>query len=87
MYWPCPEWIQTAKVLYALLIVCHSLFEVVIEQIAERGKLVVAFVAVHTVIDCDIANITLGKKALGIIADFQIIAPHIQSSAVFRQSL
>ena len=48
----------------------------IIEQIAERGKLVVAFVAVHTVIDCDIANITLGKKALGIIADFQIIAPH-----------
>lgn len=36
---------------YALLILCHSLFEIVIEQIAERGKLVVAFVAVHTVID------------------------------------
>ena len=48
----------------------------VLEQVAKRGKIVVPFVAVHTVIDCDIANITLGKKALGIIADFQIIAPH-----------
>lgn len=40
------------------------------------GKIVVALVAVYTVIDCDIANIALGKETLGVIADFQIIAPH-----------
>ena len=34
---------------YALLILCHSLFEIVIHNIAERGKLVVSLVTVHTV--------------------------------------
>ena len=60
----------------ALLILCHSLFKVVIEQIAEWGKIVVALVAVHTVVDCDIANIALGKETLGVITDFQIIPSH-----------
>ena len=48
----------------------------VIEQIAERGKLIIAFVAVYTVVDCDIANITLREEALCIVADFQIVTPH-----------
>ena len=38
----------------------------VIEQITERGKIIVPFVAVHAVIDGDIPNITLGKETLGI---------------------
>ena len=60
----------------ALLILCHSLFEVVIEQITERGKIVVPLVAVHAVIDGDIPNIALGKETLGIVAHFQIVPAH-----------
>lgn len=48
----------------------------VIEQIAERGKIVVPLVAVHAVINGDIPNIALGKETLGIVAHFQIVAPH-----------
>ena len=48
----------------------------VLEQIAERGKLVVALVAVYSVIDGDIAYIALGKETLGVVADFQIVASH-----------
>ena len=48
----------------------------VIEQITERGKIVVPFVAVHAVIDGDIPNIALGKETLGIVAHFQIVPAH-----------
>ena len=61
---------------YALLILCHSLFEIVIEQITERGEIVVPLVAVHAVIDGDIPNIALSKETLGIVAHFQIVATH-----------
>ena len=61
---------------HALLIVCHSLFEVVIEQIAKRGEIIVPFIAVHTVIDGNIPNITFRKETLGIVADFQIVPSH-----------
>jgi len=54
---------------------CIACIEIV-EQVAKWGKIVVALVAVHTVVDCNIANITLGKETLGVIADFQIITPH-----------
>ena len=36
---------------YALLILCHSLFEIVIHNVAERGKIIVPSGAVHAVID------------------------------------
>ena len=48
----------------------------VVEQVAKRGKIVVPFVAVHTVIDGDISNITFRKETLGIVAHFQVIPPH-----------
>ena len=48
----------------------------VLEQVAEWGKIVVALVTVHTVVDCDIPYIALGKETLGVVADFQIIPPH-----------
>ena len=35
---------------YALLIVCRSLFEVVIRNVAERGKIIITFQTVYTVI-------------------------------------
>ena len=60
----------------ALLILCHSLFEVVIEQIAKRSEIVVPLVTVYAVIDGDIPNIALGKEALGIVAHFQIVPTH-----------
>ena len=48
----------------------------IIEQIAEWGKIVVALVAIHTVVDSDIPYIAFGKETLGVVADFQIVPPH-----------
>lgn len=48
----------------------------VVEQIAERGEIIVPFVTVRAVIDGDILNIALGKEALGLVAHFQIVPPH-----------
>lgn len=48
----------------------------IVEQIAKRSKIVVAFVAVYSVIDSDIAYIALDKETLGVVADFQIVPPH-----------
>ena len=48
----------------------------IIEQITERGKFIIAFVTVYSVVDCNVANVTLGKETLGVVADFQIITPH-----------
>ncbi|TCL44027.1 hypothetical protein EDD78_10364 [Harryflintia acetispora] len=47
----------------------------IIEQIAEWGKIIIAFGAVHAVIDCDIAHITLYEKDFRIVTDFQIVTP------------
>ena len=54
---------------HALLIVCHSLFEVVIHNVAERGKIIVAFQTVHTVIDSDQPDASLPQN-LHNLADF-----------------
>ena len=59
---------------YALLILCHSLFEVVIKQISERGKIIVALCTVYTVIDCDIAHISFNEK------DFCIVSSRLSDS-------
>ena len=48
----------------------------VLEQVAERGEIIVPLVTVHAVIDGDIPNISLGKEALGIAAYFQIVTTH-----------
>ena len=59
------------------MILCHSLFKVVIHQIPEGREVIGGLVqAVHTVVDGDIPYITLGKETLGVVADFQIIPPH-----------
>ncbi len=47
----------------------------IIEQVTERGKIVVAFCTVYPVIDCDISHVTFYEKDFRIVADFQIIAP------------
>ena len=47
----------------------------IVKQITERGKIVIPLCAVHTVIDCDIAHVTLHEKDFRIVANFQIIAP------------
>ena len=48
----------------------------VLEQIAEWGKIIVSFIAVHNVIDGDIPNVTFRKETFGIVADFQIVPSH-----------
>lgn len=42
---------------YALLILCHSLFEIVIEQIAERGQVIFTLLRIYTVIDSNKVNL------------------------------
>ena len=42
----------------------------IVEQIAKRGKIVVAFVAVHTAVDGDIQYIALSEETLGVVANF-----------------
>ena len=55
----------------------------IVEQIAEWGKVVVALVAVYTIVDGDIPYIALGKETLGVVADFQIIPSHAGHIKVF----
>ena len=49
----------------ALLILCHSLFEVVIEQVADRRQLVLALGGVDVVRDRHQADVVLREKLLG----------------------
>ena len=60
---------------HALMILCHSLFKVVIDDIAEGCELVVAMGTVYTVIHRNKVNIMFGKHDLGIHTDLQIITP------------
>ena len=47
----------------------------VLHYVEERGKVVILwFVAVHAVIDCDKAYLLLGEQNLGIKADFKIVS-------------
>lgn len=46
----------------ALLILCHSLFKVVIHDIAERGEIIFSLFAVYAIVDCNKADIVLGEK-------------------------
>ena len=60
---------------HALLIVCHSLFEVVIEQITNSGKTVaVAPFTVHTIVDGDKAHIVAGENDIRVLTNSQIIS-------------
>ena len=47
----------------------------IVKQVSERGKIIVAFCTVYTVIDCDIANISFNEKDFCIVTDFQIVTP------------
>ena len=49
---------------YALLILCHSLFEVVIEHIFEHRKIVFPFGAVHIIVDGDKSDVISGKDEI-----------------------
>lgn len=47
----------------------------VLHYVEERGKVVILwFVAVHAVIDCDKAYLLLGEQNLGIKANFKIVS-------------
>ena len=54
---------------------CHSLFKVVIHDIAEGCELVVTLGTVYTVIHRNKVNIMFRKHDLGIHTDLQIITP------------
>ncbi len=58
---------------YAPLILCHSLFKVVIDDIAEGRELIVALGTVYTIIHRNKVNIMFWKHDLRIHADLQII--------------
>ena len=60
----------------ALLILCHSLFEVVVEQISQRGKIVVhaAVCAVHIVIDSDKTHSLLREQHFRVKSHLQVVS-------------
>ena len=58
---------------HALMILCHSLFKVVIDDIAEGSKLIVLLVTVHPIIDCDKVNIMLREENLRVHPNLQVI--------------
>ena len=60
---------------HALLIVCHSLFEVVIEQVLEGHQLAaLGVLRVHIVVDGDVTDAELGKPLLDVQPGVQLVA-------------
>ena len=59
---------------YAPLILCHSLFEVVIEQVADGRQLILAFGGVDVVRNRHQANIVLREKLLGQPPHLNVVA-------------
>ena len=57
----------------ALLILCHSLFEVVIHNIPERSKIIFPLFAVHAIVDCNKADVVIGEKGIRIVTHLQIV--------------
>ena len=61
---------------YALMILCHSLFKVVVDDIEKRGKIAVLLVCtVNTIVDSNKPHTFLHKQDFRIKTDFQIITP------------
>lgn len=58
---------------YALLILCHSLFEIVIEQIAERGQVIFTLLRIYTVIDSNKVNLIFREDHFRIHAHLQVV--------------
>ena len=58
----------------ALLILCHSLFEVVIKQVADRRKLVLALICVDGGGHGYEAYVMLGEKLLGQTPDLDVVS-------------
>lgn len=47
----------------------------VLEKVSQRGKIIIAFFAVHTVVDSDEAYILFRKQHFRIHSDLQVITP------------
>ena len=58
---------------YTLLILCHSLFEVVIEKVSQRGEIIIALLAVHSVIDSDEMYILLREQHFRVHPDLEVV--------------
>lgn len=59
---------------YALLILCHSLFEIVIHYVTERAEIVLSIVAVNAIVDSYEADIVLGKVIVRVLTHFKIVS-------------
>lgn len=59
---------------YALMILCHSLFKVVIHYVAERGKPVIALITIHIIGNGNQTDIMLGKERFGELADLYVVS-------------
>lgn len=55
------------------MILCHSLFDVVIHNVAEGGEIVLPPVAVHPIIDGNEMDVVHGENGLCELAYFQVI--------------
>ena len=68
---------------YAPLILCHSLFEVVIHNVLERGEIVLALVAVHAIGNGHQPHIMEREKFLGELAHLNVVPA--QPGEVFHE--
>lgn len=59
---------------YALLILCHSLFEIVIHNVFERGEVIFALVTIHAIRNSHQPHIMERKKLLGQLADLDVVS-------------
>ena len=67
---------------YALLIVCHSLFKVVIDDVQEWCEVAVHLVgAVYSIVDGDESDVGIGECDFGVVTDLEVVAS--QSRHVF----
>ena len=58
----------------ALLILCHSLFEVVIEKVSQRGEIIIALLAVYPVVDSNEVYILLREQHFRVHSNLKVIA-------------
>ncbi|MDN0061865.1 hypothetical protein QVN96_10705 [Mediterraneibacter glycyrrhizinilyticus] len=69
---------------HALLIVCHSLFEVVIEQVFERDKIRKPFLCVLILRNGDVAHPFFRKEKFQIVVHHHMFPP--ETGKVFRDN-
>ena len=57
----------------ALLIVCHSLFKIVVEKVPQRGEIIITLLAVYPVVDSNEVYILLREQHFRVHSNLKVI--------------